>query len=506
MSRIPKSLPRICVALGLPAADELSQAAEREYKNGTRLFEFRLDYLPDANSGVRLVREFRSKYPDTYILATCRHAQNHGRFRGDIGAQLAILKDAATAGAVALDLEIESAERAQSGLAALRDAAALLLSHHDFEGTPTFATVLRRLTRVPADAYKIAVTARKPGDNLRLFEFVRTNRRSPLVAFAMSETGLATRVLTPSMGCLFTYAAPDADEGTAPGQVAASVMRSLYRCEKLTRQTRVYGVIADPVAHSKSPLIHNRALQARRIDAVYLPFLVARSCLAEWMKLARALPVAGFSVTIPHKQRMLRHLDTVDTLSKRIGAVNTVWRKAGKWRGTNTDVEGVLKPLGRHLRLARTSVLIAGYGGAARAAAIALSDAGAKVTITGRNLTAAQELARVARADVVTLDQAQKFHFDALVHATPVGMYPNAEACLFRDRIPADLVLDMVYNPAETLLLKRAKQQGLSVIPGAQMLIEQAARQFELWTGESAPRSVMQSALDQHTQAPTRAL
>lgn len=499
MARLPKSLPRVCVALGFSNADELSHAAEREYKNGSAFFEFRLDYLPDANLGVRLMREFHQKYPDACILATCRHAENHGRFRGDIATQLAVLNDAATAGAVALDLEIESAERAQSALPALRDSAALVVSYHDFESTPMLPVILRRLERIPADGYKIAVTARKPNDNLRLFEFVRTKRRSPLVAFGMSESGFATRVLTPSMGCVFTYAAPDGCAGTAAGQVSASVMRSLYRCEKLTRKTRVYGIIADPVAHSKSPLIHNRAFHARRIDAVYLPFLVARSGLAEWMKLARALPVAGFSVTIPHKQLIARHLDIVDTLAKRIGAVNTVWRKAGKWRGTNTDVEGVLKPLGRYVRFAHASVLIAGYGGAARAAAIALSDAGAKVTITGRNLAAARTLAPQAKGEAVPLEQAQKLHFDALVHATPVGMYPNPNACLFRDRIPAEIVLDMVYNPAETRLLKYAKQQGLRVIPGSQMLIEQAARQFEIWTGEPAPRSVMQSALDQHT-------
>ena len=136
-------------------------------------------------------------------------------------------------------------------------------------------------------------------------------------------------------------------------------------------------MIASPVAHSKSPLIHNRAFHARRIDAVYLPFLVPTLQLPDWMKFAAKMPVHGFSVTIPHKQSILRHLDIVAPLAKRIGAVNTVWRKAGKWRGANTDAEGVLKPLARHLRLARSSILIAGYGGAARAAAIALSDASA---------------------------------------------------------------------------------------------------------------------------------
>ena len=254
-------------------------------------------------------------------------------------------------------------------------------------------------------------------------------------------------------------------------------------------------MIASPVVHSKSPLIHNRAFHARRYDGVYLPFLVAPLQLSDWMKFAAALPVQGFSVTIPHKQNIMRHLDIVAPLAKRIGAVNTVWRKAGKWRGANTDTEGVLKPLARHLRLAHSSILIAGYGGAARAAAIALGDASANITITGRNMKKAQALAAAVKGEAITVREAATRHFDALVHATPLGMLPNTETCLFNDAIPADLVLDMVYNPHETLLLKRASQQGLTVIPGIEMLLEQAAHQFEIWTGETAPRAVMREAL-----------
>ncbi len=279
-------------------------------------------------------------------------------------------------------------------------------------------------------------------------------------------------------------------------------MRGLYRCEKLKRQTKIYGVIADPVAHSKSPLIHNRAFQSRRIDAVYLPFLFPSAQLGDWMKMAATLPVAGFSVTIPHKQRILRYLDVVEPIAKRIGAVNTVWRKGQKWRGTNTDVDGVLRPLSHHLNLNRASVLIAGYGGAARAAAMALCDAGSSVTITGRNMAGARGLARVVRGKAISLEDSAKEQFDVLVHATPVGMSPKSNDCLFADRVPAHLVLDMVYNPHDTVLLKRAAAQGATVIHGSEMLLEQAARQFEIWTGEPAPRAVMAAALA--GQSPTK--
>jgi 3-dehydroquinate dehydratase/shikimate dehydrogenase len=498
MGGLPKSLPRVCVALGFSSAGELASAAEREYKDGNTFLEFRLDCLSDPAQGVEAMRHLRQSYPDVFVVATCRAKQQRGGFGGSIERQLKILGEAAQAGATALDIEIEVAEQAKRPVAELRRLAPVIVSYHNFESTPALPPILRRLQRVAADAYKIATTARKPSDNLRLMQFARRAGRIPLIAIAMSEIGAASRILACCWGSLYTYAAPQGATGTAPGQFPAQAMRSLFRCEKLTSRTRVYGVIADPVAHSKSPLIHNRAFQARRLDAVYLPFRVPPAMLGDWMKAALELPVAGFSVTIPHKQRILRYLGAIDPLARRIGAVNTVWRKAGKWRGANTDAEGVTKPLSQLLRLRGASALIAGYGGGARAASIALANAGAKITITGRNLKMAQALARAAGGNALSVEEAARERFDVLVHATPVGMAPQTECCLFRDAIPAELVFDMVYNPHETLLLRRAKEQGCQIIHGAEMLLEQAAAQFEIWTGESAPRTVMRNALCQH--------
>ncbi len=496
MPSLPKTLPRLCVALGFPTIAELSQAADREYKDGTTFFEFRLDYLTDPAAGLDLIRKFRRVHSDAQILATCRHRRAKGYFDGDPEKQIGLLKGSAEAGACFVDLEIETAEKAKMAITPIRALAPLIISYHNFQNTPSLEGIMRRLAKIPADVYKIATTARKPTDNLRMMQFVEQHDHSSLVALAMSEVGTASRILMPSVGSIFTYAAPSGHAGTAPGQISARTLRSLYRPEKLTRQSKVYGVVADPVSHSKSPYIHNRAFQARRLDAVYLPFLVSQANLSDWMSFAKKLPVAGFSVTIPHKRRILRYLDAVEPLARRIGAVNTVWKKAGKWRGTNTDTEGVLKPLAQHLRLANASVLIAGYGGAARAAAVALHDARAKVTITGRDAVEAQSLARAVKGEAVTLKQAQSRHFDVLVHATPVGMFPQVNESLFMDNVPGDVVLDMVYNPHETVLLKSAKAQGCTIIPGAEMLLEQAVSQFEIWTGESAPREVMRRALE----------
>jgi 3-dehydroquinate dehydratase/shikimate dehydrogenase len=242
-------------------------------------------------------------------------------------------------------------------------------------------------------------------------------------------------------------------------------------------------------------VLHNRAFQARRVDAVYLPFLVEPPKLGDFFKVVEQLPVTGFSVTIPHKQRVIRHLDTTDSLAKRIGAVNTVYRCKGKLYGTNTDVVGVTAPLEKRMKLRKASVLIAGNGGAARGAIFALLDKGARVTLTGRDPRRVAALARACDVEMIERSKAAAGHYDVLINTTPLGMSPKINESFFSDRIPAELVFDMVYNPLETQLLRKAKAAGRETIAGIEMFVEQAAAQFEIWTGEKAPRTIMRNAV-----------
>jgi len=488
------ALPRVCIALGFSDPKKLLSHAKREVEAGERFIEFRLDYLETPRQGIAVIREFLDANPEVSLLATCRRHQNHGRFNGSIDEQLSILDAALEAGATAIDIEIETAESAKVKVAALRNKATVIISYHNYAGTPAVEPVLRRMTKIPADGYKLVTTARKPSDNAKVLELAKS-AKVPLILLAMSEVGFPTRVLTPALGCLFTYASPQAAEGTASGQINARTLRNLYRFDKFTKAAKVFGVVADPVRQSISPHVHNRAFQAKRLDAIYLPFLVAPTQLKDFFQFAEAMPVAGFSVTIPHKQKIIRYLDVVDALARRIGAVNTVWRKAGKWRGTNTDAAAVVKPLAKHVKLAKSSVLVVGNGGAARSAAFSLVDAGAKVTIVGRNPDRARALAKACGGESLLREQLSKAtHFDALVHSTPLGMFPKVDECFFDDVIPADVVFDMVYNPLETLLIERAKSQKKVVIPGLEMFMEQAVGQFEIWMGDTAPKSAMEKA------------
>lgn len=468
--------------------------ARREAEAGESFLEFRLDYLNDPCKGAEQIRGFLDQFPDCIIVATCRRHQNRGKFNGSIEEQLAVLDVAVRHGAHAIDVEIETAEAAPERLSSFRGRSQVILSYHNFEATPPMDTIVNRMLRITADAYKVVTTARKPSDNVRVLAAAKALPKHRMVVLAMGELGFPTRVLSPVFGGIYSYAAPLYSEGTAAGQVSAKYLRHLYRVEKLTKAAKIYGVIADPVRHSISPVVHNRAFQARRLDAVYLPFLVSPAHLRDFFSMADKLPLAGFSVTLPHKQKIIRYLDAVEPLARRIGAVNTVWRKSGKWRGTNTDAAGVTEPLSRLLRLPKSSVLIVGNGGAARSAACALSDAGAKIALVGRNADRVRALAKVCGAEPLLRDQLTARHFDAVVHATPLGMFPHVKECFFNGTIPAEVVFDMVYNPLETELVKRARQQGKTVLPGVEMFIEQAVRQFEIWTGESAPKAVMTKA------------
>ena len=442
-------------------------------------------------SGVAVIEGLRAANPKAVILATCRLRENTGQFDATISQQRRILLRAIEAGAQLVDVEIETAETAPDLIAELRSKARVVLSFHNFDRTPALPAVLKRMRKVPADVYKIATMAVKPSDSLRLLDLLDSD--VPVMTLGMSEFGAPSRILGPARGSVFTFASPPSVAGTAPGQFSGEVMRKSFRAHLADRATKIYGVIADPVGHSMSPTLHNRAFRARRYDGCYLPLRVKPGQLGDFFKVFDALPIEGLSVTIPHKQAVGRQLAGIDPLAKRIGAVNTVYRKKGKPWGTNSDAIGVIAPLERLASLRRKSALVVGTGGAARGAVFALADKGAKVTIVGRNRAKAAKLAKAAGVKSIAWEAIDRY--DVLVQCTSVGMHPNQDNTLFHDDIPAELVFDIVYNPLETVLLRDAREQGKETVGGLEMFVEQAAAQFEIWTGDEAPRKLMRQAV-----------
>jgi shikimate dehydrogenase len=259
-------------------------------------------------------------------------------------------------------------------------------------------------------------------------------------------------------------------------------------------RTEVYGVIGDPVGHSLSPLMQNRAFRAAGINAVYAAFPVTDLACA--IAGVRALRIRGLSVTIPHKEAIIPLLDEVDPLAGRIGAVNTVLNRQGRLAGYNTDAEGAVKALSEKTSLPGRDVLILGAGGAARAIGFGVREKGAKIHIAGRSAKKGRALADVLGGRYVSIDDVSEAPRDILVNATSVGMHPDTDRMPIPVHVlsPQMTVMDIVYNPLRTRLLSAAEERGAQVIDGAAMFVHQGAAQFALWTGTEAPAALMKQA------------
>ena len=437
------------------------------------------------------------------VIATFRPRREGGLYGGPEEPRLETLRRAARLGAAYIDIE-------QDAMEALGDVrpAKRIVSYHNFRETPAdLADLHARLAGLGADVVKIAVTARHILDCAAVLRLLR-DARTPTIALAMGERGVLTRLLAPKFGSFLTYASfGDGSPEAGPGQIPLDEMLRLYRVHRIGRATRVYGVIADPVAHSLSPAIHNAAFAALDLDAVYVPLWVEGDAAA-FVHAMREFEFDGYSVTIPHKQKVMEAMDDLAPLARRVGAMNTVVRRPdGSLFGTNTDISAAVASIeavvGRGwLRGKRT--LLLGAGGLGRAIAFALADSGAHLTITDVDLPRAEALTREVGA-VAVRSAFRVPHSELLLNCTPVGMHPDVNA----SPVPAEMlrkemvVYDAVYNPAETKLLRDARAAGCRTVAGLDHFVRQAVEQFELWTGQPAPvdtmRRVVLEALGRNT-------
>lgn len=373
----------------------------------------------------------------------------------------------------------------------------VIASHHDFSGVPSdLQPIYERLAKTPAHVLKIAVQAHDVVDCIPVFELLDCARRDgrEIVAIAMGNAGIATRILGPSRGAFLTYGALDDESSTAPGQVNAPKLRSLYHIDQIDSETMICGLIGLPVMHSVSPHIHNAAFAAEGINGVYLPFEV-RDVASFFRRMVNphtrelVWNLRGLSVTAPHKQSVMEHLDWIEPNAKEIGAVNTVVVENDRLHGYNTDAAGLIEPLLQRLgSLADREVAIIGAGGAARAAIWALQQQKARVTLFARNVEKAQTLAGLFNISCESLSSAKFAGYDLVINTTPLGSGEHI------DKSPATAgqlngarcIYDLIYNPIETKLMREARQAGCETLGGMEMLVAQAELQFELWTGKKA--------------------
>ena len=488
----------VCVTL-TEDTTEATAARMAEFASVADLFEVRADFLRDRD--LRGILRARTKP----ILLTCRPVLEGGRWPdADPEGRRSVLREATALGFDLVDVE---ARAGFDDVVAAKAGRGLVLSWHDLEGTPEdLDSLYARMAGARADVVKIAVTARSVADLGRLFAFARRRgaqtggkghageRRPALVAIAMGPLGVASRILGGAFSAPFTFAAAAAGREAAPGQLTAGALVRVYRARSIGPATRIYGLVGVDILRSLSPAVHNAAFAARGIDAVYVP-LQAES-LDAFLEALPALGLSGFSLTRPYKSAILPKLASVEPEAGRAGSVNTVVVRDGSLSGSSTDGEGVLTPLRKRIEPKGRAVAIVGAGGAARAAAFALTRAGARVTVLARRPGQSAEVAAAAGCAAAPLEAAARLEWDVLVNATPVGsgaapgQLPVPEGALR----PGTIVFDMVYEPRETPLLAAARARGCLTIGGVEMLVAQAVKQFETWTGVAAPVEAMTEA------------
>jgi 3-dehydroquinate dehydratase/shikimate dehydrogenase len=469
---------KLCATVTANTMAELR--TRRDQVGDADLVELRLDTVSDPSAAAALAGR------RTPVIITCRPKSEGGHFQGSEEERRRILADAITLGAEYVDIEWNGS---CADLIAQTGGRRIVLSHHDFEGTPADVhDKAQAMLSSGAEVVKLATTAHRLADCLTL-RAIGQQTRVPMVLIAMGDAGLATRILASWFGSSWTYAG----DSVAPGQIEVGRMHQEFRFRRIGSRTAIYGVVGKPVTHSVSPAMHNAAFRAANLDAVYLP--LAAADYDDFIAFAAALNLAGASVTAPFKVMAFEQADECDPVSRRIQSVNTLRRVGTKWLGCNTDVAGFLSPLDSATKPAGKRTTILGAGGAARSVAVALAAAGAKVTISARRPEQAHAIAALTGATIGDWPPPAG-SWDLLVNATPVGTTPNVEQSPLPDGHPLDgeLVYDLVYNPPQTRLLRDAAVAGCRTIGGLDMLVAQAQAQFEWWTDQRPADRVMRDA------------
>jgi len=537
----------IAVAITVQDTEDIASALEcagAEAQRGATIVEWRVDTLAQTDNALESVALLVKNSPLPCIV-TIRAAAEGGAYVGHESVRLELLIAICKLNLPPsyIDLELAAFQASadfQKKFTAAKTSTRLILSAHDFQSRP--ADLSKRLGAMWSEPLcsvaKIAWRARSVRDNLEAFELLR-HQSKPTIALCMGQFGIASRVLAPKFGGFLTYARPDNEMGTAPGQLTAQEFIHVYSFARITPATNLFAVVGWPIEHSLSPLLHNAAFTATQFNGAYVPLATPpewehfKASLGE-MVASPVLNLRGLSVTLPHKEHALRWCKQQggvgDVVSEWCGAANTLlFSDNGQTRAHNTDAPAAVATLAaalgihEHISAAlasgnamhidandkslvthtrdqwrRQHVLVLGAGGVARAVIAGLALAGSRVTIANRTHTKAAQLAthfnardidgaNQSRVQAVELENIPAHSFSAIVNCTSAGMTgsdaQSVDPLPILFEIKSDtVVMDTVYRPRETPLLRRARAAGAVIVDGTEMFLRQAALQFELFT------------------------
>ncbi len=475
----------ICAVIRTPSSDEAISAMAEARRAGADLCELRIDYLRDPD----LSKILASK--PLPVLATVRPKWEGGQYDGDEALRFGLLEDACLYGADYVDVEF----RAYKDFP--RRDAKLVVSYHDFEKTPEdLEATARKMAALEPFLVKVACQARGVADLTRLVTLQKTFP-SPIAVIAMGEVGEPLRVLYHRYGGWLSFVSLKAGLESAPGQVTVEDMLRLYQARTIDEATEVYGVVGNPVAHSKSPLVFNDVFKHLGMNARYVKIKVDDP--AGLRGLAAALELKGCSVTLPHKQAIAGLVDEADDIVKGVGAANTVTVTAGRLIGANTDLPGAMEAI-QDAAVKKWShgiygmrALVLGAGGVSRAIAWGLKREAARVVIANRTFDRGKALAEELGVDFIRWESLMDARAQIIVNGTSVGMTPKTEespveAALFKKDM---VVLDTVYTPRNTKFLRDARAVGALGVDGVEMFLRQANHQFRIWKGRPIPTEIL---------------
>ena len=474
-------MTQLCVTVTGSTTEELRRA--RDGAAGADIVELRLDGVSRPDVAAAIDGRLRP------VIVTCRPKWEGGRFDGSEEERRRLLLAAIDAGAEFVDVELRAEFVAE--IVRRRRGRGVVVSLHQFDGARAdLDRPLRALRATGAEVVKLAVAADSLTATLPLFELGRKPADAPdrqgHVLIGMGPHGTHTRVLAAQLGNRWTYAGGE----PGVGQLSAARMLEEFRFRRIRPDTALYGVVGAPIAHSLSPVMHNAGFAHTRLNAAYIA-LEARDA-GDFVTFARALKLRGASITAPFKVAILDHVDQCEPLARQVGAINTIVVHDGRWMGANTDLEGFVTPLAGRMALRGTRASVLGAGGAARAVAAALKREGALVRICARRREQAALVAEAIGVGVGPFPP-EPGTWDVLVNATASG--PQHASPLAGVPLDGEIVFDLAYAPEETPLIAQARAAGCWTIGGIEMLVGQAEKQFELWTGAPPPPGLFRAAV-----------
>ena len=481
----------ICIPIVGPSMSKAQEQIESALVIAD-ILELRLDLIVSPDLSALLAC---STLP---VIVTNRSKHDGGQYKGLDEDRLQSLRDALKAGADYVDIEVSTPREYLQPFLEESEPAKIILSYHDFSHTPEdLNPVYETMCEMPGEIVKIVTYARDLSDNLKMFELLKRakSEKQKLIGLCMGDLGEISRILSPLFGGYLTFGSLETGQESAPGQIPAKTLKDIYRINAERSDFKIYGVIGNPVSKSLGYLVHNRAFQEKGSPDIYVSFLVDN--VEKFFNSFKDF-FSGLSVTMPAKEKIMPLLDRIDETAQKIGAVNTVVKEGTDWVGYNTDCSGAISALEACTSLQGKNVLILGSGGTAKAIGYGVKEKGGKLTVTyNKNKERGESLSKELDCELAHARDAGMRAIDVLINCSPVGMSPNITESPFlaRDFKEGMVVFDSVYNPLETRLLREAKSAGCTVIPGYELFINQAARQFELWTGQSAPINTLREVL-----------